>query len=141
MSRACTQIVLVLVSLTTVAAGDPGLPLGSIFSEQRSVTLPPVVFTPSRVELEQTRTVTGALQPGARDWVYLPVEVPRGVRELEVDYQYDHPSVPPGQRDNALDIGVFDESGIGLANGQGFRGWSGGFRTGFVISASAATPG
>jgi len=141
MSSVRVPIIVVLAIVAGTAEGDPGLPLGSIFSEQRAATLPPVVFTPSPAEPVQTRTASGAFSPGARDWVYLPIDIPSGVRELEVNYQYDRPSVPAGQRDNALDIGIFDESGIGLANGQGFRGWSGGFRTGFVISASDATPG
>lgn len=120
---------------------DAGLPLGSVFAEQRSVTLPPVVFAPTAGQTEQTQTVAGTFPRGARDWVYLPIDVPNGVREIAVDYQYDRPTVPPGERGNALDIGIFDESGIGLDNARGFRGWSGGFRTSFAISASDATPG
>jgi len=72
--------------------------------------------------------------------VYLPVEVPGGVREIAVSYSYDKPQVPTGVLGNALDIGIFDERGIRLG-GRGFRGWSGGFRTSFVISRSDATPG
>lgn len=121
--------------------GGAGLPLGSVFAEQRSVTLAPVVFVPAAGQTEQTQTVTGVFPRGARDWVYLPVEIPNGVREIAVDYQYDRPTVPGGERGNALDIGIFDESGIGLGNARGFRGWSGGFRTSFAISASDATPG
>jgi hypothetical protein len=49
--------------------------------------------------------------------------------------------VPAGERGNALDIGMFDDSGIGLGNARGFRGWSGGARTSFAISATDATPG
>jgi len=135
------QIVAVLLMATTTAPAEPGLPVGSLFAEPASVSLPPVVFSPRPGEVEETQTAMGVLRPGARDWVYLPVDVPAGVREIAVDYQYDRPTVPPGERGNALDIGIFDESGIGLGNAPGFRGWSGGFRTGFVISASDATPG
>ncbi len=88
----------------------------------------------------RTRTVRGHLPTGAPDWVYLPVEVPRGVREIAVAYSYDKPDVPPGTPGNALDIGVFDERGTRLG-GRGFRGWSGGARTEFAISAERATPG
>ncbi|MFW6694445.1 CehA/McbA family metallohydrolase [Streptomyces sp. MAR4 CNX-425] len=90
---------------------------------------------------EATRTVTGHLEPGAPDYVYLPVDVPRGVREIHVSYTYDRPDVPAGTTGNALDIGIFDERGTG-AGGRGFRGWSGGFRTEFAISAdrAATTP-
>ncbi|WP_367125126.1 CehA/McbA family metallohydrolase [Streptomyces phytohabitans] len=87
-----------------------------------------------------TRTVRGHLPTGAPDYVYLPVEVPRGVREFAVSYTYDKPDVPAGTPGNALDIGVFDERGTRLG-GPGFRGWSGGFRTEFALSAAAATPG
>ncbi|MGH3785018.1 MAG: CehA/McbA family metallohydrolase [Pseudonocardiaceae bacterium] len=90
---------------------------------------------------EQTRTVTGTLLPDVSDWYYLPVDVPGGVREIEVGYGYDRPQVPPGGRGNALDIGIFSPAGVQLGNQRGFRGWSGGFRDRFTISAAAATPG
>lgn len=90
---------------------------------------------------EQTRTVTGTLRPDVSDWYYLPVDVPGGVREIEVGYSYNRPQVPPGGRGNALDIGIFSPAGVGLGNQRGFRGWSGGFRDRFTISAAAATPG
>ncbi|MCC3770541.1 CehA/McbA family metallohydrolase [Streptomyces sp. UNOC14_S4] len=89
---------------------------------------------------EESRTVSGRLRPGAPDYVYLPVEVPRGVHELAVSYTYDRPDVPQGTPGNTLDIGVFDERGTELG-GRGFRGWSGGARTEFAISAEQATPG
>ncbi|WP_164716196.1 CehA/McbA family metallohydrolase [Streptomyces sp. WAC 06738] len=90
---------------------------------------------------EDSRTVTGHLEPGAPDFVYLPVDVPRGVREIHVAYRYDRPQVPAGTTGNALDIGIFDERGT-HDGGRGFRGWSGGFRTEFAISAdrAATTP-
>ncbi|MFF3340697.1 CehA/McbA family metallohydrolase [Streptomyces flavidovirens] len=89
---------------------------------------------------EETRTVRGTLPPGSPDYVYLPVEVPRGVREIVVSYAYERTPVPPGTQGNALDIGIFDERGTGLG-GRGFRGWSGGARSEFFIRADAATPG
>ncbi|OXS35080.1 CehA/McbA family metallohydrolase [Streptomyces sp. XY006] len=89
---------------------------------------------------QETRTVRGTLPPGSPDFVYVPVEVPAGVRELRVAYTYDRPSVPAGTTGNALDIGVFDERGTDLG-GRGFRGWSGGARTEFFIRADEATPG
>ncbi|MGP3949259.1 CehA/McbA family metallohydrolase [Streptomyces sp. 7N604] len=88
---------------------------------------------------EETRTVTGHLPTGSPDFVYLPVEVPCGVREIAVSYSYDKPAVPPGTQGNACDIGIFDERGTDLG-GRGFRGWSGGFRSEFAISAEQATP-
>ncbi|MCK1796743.1 CehA/McbA family metallohydrolase [Streptomyces sp. XM4193] len=92
-----------------------------------------------------SRTITGELPTGAPDFVYVPVEVPRGVREIAVSYSYDKPEVPEGTPGNALDIGVFDPRGTdprgGAPRAEGFRGWSGGFRTEFAISAERATPG
>ncbi|MFF8032512.1 CehA/McbA family metallohydrolase [Streptomyces sp. NPDC016626] len=88
----------------------------------------------------ETRTVRGTLPPGAPDFVYVPVEVPAGVREIKVAYTYDRPSVPAGTAGNALDIGIFDERGTELG-GRGFRGWSGGARTEFFLRADDATPG
>ncbi|MGW1211021.1 CehA/McbA family metallohydrolase [Streptomyces sp. NPDC002499] len=89
---------------------------------------------------QETRTFSGTLPPGAPDYVYVPFEVPDGVRELWVSYSYDRPSVPPGTLGNALDIGLFDERGTELG-GAGFRGWSGGARSEFFVRADAATPG
>ncbi|MFE3327832.1 CehA/McbA family metallohydrolase [Streptomyces sp. NPDC059176] len=87
-----------------------------------------------------TRVVDGTLPPGSPDFVYLPVEVPRGIAEIRVAYAYEKPEVPPGTQGNALDIGVFDERGTALG-GEGFRGWSGGARSEFFIRGDEATPG
>ena len=87
-----------------------------------------------------TQTLTGHLDTGVADFVYLPVVIPAGVKQIDVSYSYDHPAVTPGDKTNSCDIGVFDERGIALG-GPGFRGWSGGFRTAFSISAGDATPG
>lgn len=62
----------------------------------------------------------------ASPWHYLPVEIPPGCRALQVELDYD--------RDEAtLDLGCLGPAG--------FRGWSGGARRSFVISADDATPG
>ncbi|MCZ0988671.1 phosphoesterase [Streptomyces diastatochromogenes] len=82
-------------------------------------------------------TLRGTLPPGSPDYVYVPVEVPPGTRELKVFYTYDKPAVPPGTPGNALDIGLFDQRGIDT----GFRGWSGGARTEFFVRGDEATPG
>ncbi|GAA3131197.1 CehA/McbA family metallohydrolase [Streptomyces rameus] len=88
----------------------------------------------------ETRTVRGTLPTGSPDFVYVPVEVPEGTREIKVSYTYDRPAVPAGTAGNALDIGLFDERGTELG-GRGFRGWSGGARTEFFVRADDATPG
>lgn len=89
---------------------------------------------------EESRTVSGHLPPGSPDFVYVPVEVPPGVREISVAYRYDRPEVPPGTTGNACDIGIFDERGT-APGGAGFRGWSGGARSTFFLRADDATPG
>ncbi|GAB2965386.1 CehA/McbA family metallohydrolase [Amycolatopsis acidiphila] len=104
--------------------------------------LPGVAFAdPGPGTSQQTKTVTGTFAPDIPDWYYLPVEVPRGVSQIDVVYSYDKPAVPAGIRGNACDIGMFGPEGIQLGNERGFRGWSGGFRDRFSISASQATPG
>ncbi|MER5432624.1 CehA/McbA family metallohydrolase [Streptomyces sp. NPDC002588] len=105
-----------------------------------ALTVGRVSFAAAADGAPETRTLRGTLPPGAPDFVYVPVDVPRGVRELRVSYTYDRPSVPAGTPGNALDIGLFDERGTGLG-GEGFRGWSGGARTEFFVRADEATPG
>ncbi|WP_280727847.1 CehA/McbA family metallohydrolase [Kitasatospora sp. MAA4] len=89
---------------------------------------------------DRTQLITGHLDTGAADFIYLPVELPDGVREIAVSYSYDKPAVPAGTPGNSCDIGIFDERGTDLG-GPGFRGWSGGFRSSFAISRTEATPG
>ncbi|MEU4926512.1 CehA/McbA family metallohydrolase [Streptomyces yokosukanensis] len=105
-----------------------------------ALTLGSVSFAAADGQQQETRTVSGTLPPGSPDFVYVPVEVPAGVREIKVSYTYDKPSVPVGTQGNALDIGLFDERGTELG-GRGFRGWSGGARTEFFVRADDATPG
>jgi PHP domain len=62
----------------------------------------------------------------AGPWHYLPVEVPRGCRSLRVELDYDRAAA-------TLDLGCLGPGG--------FRGWSGGARSSFVISSGDATPG
>ncbi|MGK5694876.1 CehA/McbA family metallohydrolase [Streptomyces sp. URMC 128] len=105
-----------------------------------ALTLGSVSFAAAADGEQESRTVRGTLPPGSPDFVYVPVEVPAGVRELKVAYTYDRPPVPAGTTGNALDIGIFDDRGTELG-GRGFRGWSGGARTEFFIRADEATPG
>jgi hypothetical protein len=105
-----------------------------------ALTLSSVSFAAADGQQEETRTVRGTLPPGCPDFVYVPVEVPSGVRELKVSYTYERPSVPAGVQGNALDIGLFDQRGTDVG-GDGFRGWSGGARTEFYVRADDATPG
>ncbi|RAJ67084.1 hypothetical protein K378_02450 [Streptomyces sp. Amel2xB2] len=116
------------------------LRMSAVAGATGALTLSGVSFARAADGSEKSRTVKGHLPTGAPDFVYLPVDVPSGVREIEVAYTYDKPSVPEGTKENALDIGVFDERGTALG-GRGFRGWSGGARDRFTISAEKATPG
>ncbi len=59
-------------------------------------------------------------------WHYLPVEVPPGACGLHVELEYEHSGA-------IMDLGCLGPAG--------FRGWSGGARREFVITADAATPG
>jgi hypothetical protein len=102
----------------------------------------PMLFEPAAAGRSRTRTFTGTFTGvGTPDWHYVPVQVPRGVREIEVSYDYDSTSTPIGMSANVIDIGMFDPSGHDLGNAAGFRGWSGGARRSFQISRAAATPG
>lgn len=60
-------------------------------------------------------------------WHYLPVEVPPGTGALRVELDFDRAA------GTVLDLGCLGP--------HGFRGWSGGARDSFVITADAATPG
>jgi hypothetical protein len=62
----------------------------------------------------------------ASPWHSLPVEVPPGCFALRVELEYDRSAA------------VLD---LGCAGPAGFRGWSGGARRSFVITAQDATPG
>jgi len=116
------------------------LRLSAVAGTAGVLTLGSVNFARAADGSQDSKAVKGHLPTGAPDFVYLPVEVPDGVREIEVSYSYDKPQVPEGTKGNALDIGIFDERGTALG-GRGFRGWSGGARDRFTISASEATPG
>ena len=63
----------------------------------------------------------------ASPWHYLPVEVPPGTAALRVTLSYSR------EGGSVLDLGCLGP--------DGFRGWSGGARSSFFISAAGATPG
>src|SRR5688572_18114592 len=95
----------------------------------------PMVFEPAAAErgssLAMQKTYSGHFSGvGTPDWHYVPVQVPRGVRAIEVSYDYE-PTPTPVTTANVIDIGIFDPSGHELGNAQGFRGWSGGARRSF----------
>jgi hypothetical protein len=83
---------------------------------------------------------SGRFGLGIDRWVYLPFEVPTGVRQIRVATSHDDFALF-GVARNVLDLGIFGPAGHDVGNAAGFRGWSGGARDGFVISADDATPG
>ena len=99
-------------------------------------------FEPASAGTSRTKTFKGEFtDPSTPNWHYLPFRVPRGVREVEVDYTFEPSDTGLGFSYNVVDIGVFDPSGHEPGNAAGFRGWSGGARRHFRISRTSATPG
>ena len=100
-----------------------------------------VDVAPAAAGSSRTLRFSGHFRPGGPDWHYLPFRVPRGVRAIEVSYDYARRDTGAGFSTNVVDIGIFDPSGHSLGNAAGFRGWSGGARRSFRLSSSSATPG
>ena len=88
-------------------------------------------FAPAAAGAVRTKTFRGEFtSPATPDWHYLPIKVPRGVREIEVSYDFQPDRhAGSGFSYNVVDIGIFDPSGHELGNAKGFRGWSGGAAT------------
>jgi predicted metal-dependent phosphoesterase TrpH len=90
----------------------------------------------TRVEL----SFRGRFSFGIDQWAYVPFEVPSGTQRIDVSTSHDQFSLL-GIGRNVLDLGIFGPAGHELGNAAGFRGWSGGARAGFMLSAVNATPG
>lgn len=99
------------------------------------VTAPLLAFEPAAAGSTTRKAFQGSFSARTKeDWVYLPLQVPKGVREIRVRYEYPEPiDTGAGYSTNVIDIGVFGPSG--------FRGWSGGARDHFKLSRTWATPG
>jgi hypothetical protein len=82
----------------------------------------------------------GRFRFGIDQWAYIPFDVPTGVRRISVSTSRDRFSLL-GVGRNVLDLGVFGPAGHDVGNAAGFRGWSGGARDSFTLSATDATPG
>jgi len=82
----------------------------------------------------------GRFRLGIDQWAYVPFDVPTGVRRITVSTVHNQFSLF-GVARNVLDLGIFGPAGYQLGNVDGFRGWSGGARSGFTLSACEATPG
>ena len=90
----------------------------------------------TRVEL----SFRGRFSFGIDQWAYVPFDVPAGTQRIDVSTSHDQFSLL-GIGRNVLDLGIFGPAGHELGNAEGFRGWSGGARAGFMLSAVNATPG
>ena len=80
--------------------------------------------------------LSGHVTPADRrhdPYVELPFDVPEGASAVEVRYAFDPGSV--------LDLGLLDPLAEPFPSAAGFRGWSGGARDHFMVTASRATPG
>ncbi len=80
-----------------------------------------------------TKTYQGHSPMGFDQWAYLDIDVPAGVNRISVTSAFEPFVLVPGVLSNVLDLGIFGPSG--------FRGWSGGARRDFTLSAADATPG
>jgi hypothetical protein len=90
----------------------------------------------TRVEL----SFRGRFSFGIDQWAYVPFDIPEGTQRIDVSTAHDQFSLL-GIGRNVLDLGIFGPAGHELGNAEGFRGWSGGARAGFMLSAVNATPG
>ncbi|MBV8929579.1 MAG: PHP domain-containing protein [Mycobacteriaceae bacterium] len=105
------------------------------------MTIAPATPTPVRPsDGALTLDFTGRFRFGIDQWAYVPFDVPRGVRRISVTTSHDRFSLMSVAR-NVLDLGIFGPAGHELGNVKGFRGWSGGARSGFTLSETYATPG
>lgn len=101
------------------------------------------VKTQVRVEPpDSTITLThhGRFGFGIDQWAYVPFDVPAGVRRIDVSTTHSRFSLG-AVANNVLDLGIFGPAGYEVGNAAGFRGWSGGARSEFSLSATHATPG
>lgn len=92
--------------------------------------MPDRILLTARFEPEQEQTFKN-----------VPFAVPDNVTQLHFSIEYNDriDSSPMLSGGNTLDIGVFDERGIGSGS-PGFRGWSGSNKTEITIDSDWATP-
>ncbi|WP_404953400.1 hypothetical protein [Streptomyces sp. 147326] len=106
------------------------LRLGALLAAGGAAALVPAPIAHAATRGQGTDTVTTTYQGrapyGNDQWAYVPFDVPAGVQRISVSTSHDAAA-------GILDLGIFGPSG--------FRGWSGGERAGFTLSAADATPG
>ncbi|MFF4324170.1 CehA/McbA family metallohydrolase [Streptomyces sp. NPDC001568] len=115
---------------TTGVARRSLLRWGALLAAGGVSALAPAPIARATTRGQGTDTVTtryeGRAPYGTDQWAYVAFDVPAGVRRISVDTTHDAAA-------GILDLGVFGPSG--------FRGWSGGARSGFTLSPADATPG
>ncbi|OLT44881.1 hypothetical protein BJF85_19430 [Saccharomonospora sp. CUA-673] len=89
---------------------------------------------------ETVETFSGRSPVGIHRWEYVPFDVGPGARRISVTAWYAE-FAAPGITSQVLDLGLFDADGWDVGTADGFRGWSGGARREFTVSATDATPG
>ncbi|MEU9234137.1 CehA/McbA family metallohydrolase [Streptomyces subrutilus] len=126
------------------AAPDPApdverrslLRLGALLAAGGAAALLPAPLAHAATRGQGTDTVTttyrGRAPYGNDQWAYVAFDVPAGVRRISVSTSHDASA-------GILDLGIFGPPGT--SGPSGFRGWSGGERSGFTLSAADATPG
>lgn len=116
---------------------------GSALAAAGLAALAPVALASARAAAEgaaTTQTFTGRSPFGIDQWAYVPFDVRPGASRISVTASYEEFEVP-GVTSQVLDLGLFDAAGWDSGDVAGFRGWSGGARRSFTVSAGDATPG
>ena len=105
----------------------------------QSGTVVPSMSAHSRLRgVEEQLDFSGRFPFGIDQWAYVPFDVPPGTRRITVTTTHGRFSLF-GVALNVLDLGMFGPAGHDCV--EGFRGWSGGARDEFTLSAADATPG
>ncbi|WP_432830027.1 CehA/McbA family metallohydrolase [Dactylosporangium sp. CA-092794] len=104
------------------------------------MTIEEAIAGPAVAGAQTALVFRGRFGPGIDRWAYVPFAVPAGVRRISVWTWHERFSLFRVAR-NVLDLGIFGPDGHGVGRAPGFRGWSGGARQGFTLSAIDATPG
>ena len=111
-------------NLTELSSSPTSLPAGADARRHRRqldrFTVKPEPGA-SRPRLRPSATKVAQIPQRRPARVYLQVDVPSGVRQIDVSYSYDKPTQPAGTVSHFLDIGIFDEHGIAV-RGKGLHG-------------------
>jgi hypothetical protein len=87
--------------------------------------------------------LTGQIDPAQeKQYLLVPFTVPAAAARIAVDLAYSEQisSDPTLAGGNTLDLGIFDQRGVG-SSGVGYRGWSGSERLSVFLAEDTAAPG